>query len=97
MRWTRRVAQRVQVGRALRRPDVASAAGVLAYRSRSNTAFPHARDDFAAMRELTFPGDKRRLMDMRRSGVVEAIAATSDRSDCRQSLTVAQDLCAARN
>ena len=26
------------------------------------------------MRELTFPGDKRRLMDMRRSGVVEAIA-----------------------
>jgi hypothetical protein len=26
------------------------------------------------LRELTFPGDKRRLMDIRRSGVVEAIA-----------------------
>jgi hypothetical protein len=25
-------------------------------------------------RELVFPGDKRRLMDMRRSGVVEVIA-----------------------
>jgi hypothetical protein len=31
-------------------------------------------DDFAAVREIVFPGDKRRLMDMRRSGVVEAIA-----------------------
>jgi hypothetical protein len=31
-------------------------------------------DDFAAVRELVFPGDTRRLMDMRRSGVVEAIA-----------------------
>jgi hypothetical protein len=31
-------------------------------------------DDFADVRELAFPGDKRRLMDMRRSGVVEAIA-----------------------
>jgi len=31
-------------------------------------------DDFADVRELTFPGDKRRLMDMRRSGVVQAIA-----------------------
>ena len=31
-------------------------------------------DDFASVRELVFPGDKRRLMDMRRSGVVEAIA-----------------------
>jgi hypothetical protein len=31
-------------------------------------------DDFADLRELTFAGDKRRLMDMRRSGVVEAIA-----------------------
>jgi hypothetical protein len=31
-------------------------------------------DDFAAVRALTFPGDRRRLMDMRRSGVVEAIA-----------------------
>jgi hypothetical protein len=31
-------------------------------------------DDFADVRELAFPGDKRRLMDLRRSGVVEAIA-----------------------
>jgi hypothetical protein len=31
-------------------------------------------DDFAVIRERVFPGDKRRLMDMRRSGVVEAIA-----------------------
>jgi len=31
-------------------------------------------DDFAAMREFVFKGDKRRLMDMRRSGTVEAIA-----------------------
>jgi hypothetical protein len=30
--------------------------------------------DFAAVRTLAFPGDKRRLMDMRRSGVVEAVA-----------------------
>jgi hypothetical protein len=29
--------------------------------------------DFAAVRPVTFPGDERRLMDMRRSGVVEAI------------------------
>jgi hypothetical protein len=31
-------------------------------------------DGFAAVRELTFRGDQRRVMDMRRSGVVEAIA-----------------------
>lgn len=31
-------------------------------------------DDFAAVREIVFPNDKRRLMDMRRSGTVEAIA-----------------------
>jgi hypothetical protein len=31
-------------------------------------------DDFASVRELAFPGDMRGLMDMRRSGVVEAIA-----------------------
>jgi hypothetical protein len=30
--------------------------------------------DFAAVRELAFPGDNRRLMDLRRSGAVEAIA-----------------------
>ena len=31
-------------------------------------------DDFAAVREAAFPGDRRRLMDMRRSGAVEAVA-----------------------
>jgi hypothetical protein len=30
--------------------------------------------DFAAVRELVFPGDRRRLMDMRRSGAAEAVA-----------------------
>jgi hypothetical protein len=30
--------------------------------------------DFASVRALAFPGDKRRLMDMRRSGVIEAVA-----------------------
>lgn len=34
--------------------------------------------DFAAVREFTFPGDNRRLMDMRRSGVVEAVAGKAD-------------------
>jgi hypothetical protein len=45
------------------------------FRTRSGS--PYSRDtlahDFAAVRALAFPGDKRRLMDMRRSGVVEAI------------------------
>lgn len=31
-------------------------------------------DDFAAVRTKVFPGDARRLMDMRRSGTVEAVA-----------------------
>jgi hypothetical protein len=34
-------------------------------------------DDFADVRALAFPGDTRRLMDMRRSGVVEAIAGNA--------------------
>jgi hypothetical protein len=46
------------------------------FRNRSGNAYraDTLGDDFAAVRELAFPGDKRRLMDMRRSGVVEAIA-----------------------
>jgi hypothetical protein len=32
-------------------------------------------DDFRAVRQAVFPGDKRRLMDMRRSETLEAIAA----------------------
>ena len=45
------------------------------FRNRSGNAYREdtLSDDFATVRELTFPGDKRRLMDMRRSGVVEAI------------------------
>ena len=49
--------------------------GVL-FRTRTGNAY--GRDilahDFAAVRALAFPGDNRRLMDMRRSGVVEAVA-----------------------
>jgi hypothetical protein len=45
---------------------------------RTRTGAVYGRDplahDFAAVRGLTFPDDKRRLMDMRRSGVVEAVA-----------------------
>jgi hypothetical protein len=45
---------------------------------RNKSGNPYREDsmahDFADVRELAFPGDRRRLMDMRRSGVVEAIA-----------------------
>jgi hypothetical protein len=46
------------------------------FRTRSGNAYGRETlgHDFAALRALTFPADKRRLMDMRRSGVVEAIA-----------------------
>jgi hypothetical protein len=48
----------------------------LLFRNRSGGAYREDTlgDDFAAVREIAFPGDRRRLMDMRRSGVVEAIA-----------------------
>jgi hypothetical protein len=46
------------------------------FRTRSGS--PYSREtlghDFASVRALIYPADKRRLMDMRRSGVVEAIA-----------------------
>jgi hypothetical protein len=46
------------------------------FRTRSGHAYGREPlgHDFAAVRALTFPHDKRRLMDMRRSGVVEAVA-----------------------
>ena len=46
------------------------------FRNRSNGPYRDdtVSDDFRTVRELVFPGDRRRLMDMRRSGVVEAIA-----------------------
>ncbi len=46
------------------------------FRTRSGAAYGRETlgHDFAAVRALVFPRDKRRLMDMRRSGVIEAIA-----------------------
>jgi hypothetical protein len=53
---------------------------------RNRSASPYRQDtlsdDFASVRELTFPGDKRRLMDMRRSGVVERLPAMLVHSAC---------------
>jgi hypothetical protein len=34
--------------------------------------------DFSALRAIVFPGDKRKLMDMRRSGTIEAVAGGAD-------------------
>jgi len=44
--------------------------------TRSGTHYREATlaHDFAAVRELVFKGDRRRLMDMRRSGAAEAVA-----------------------
>jgi len=46
------------------------------FRTRSGGAYSRETlgHDFAAVRAVAFPADKRRLMDMRRSGVVEAVA-----------------------
>jgi hypothetical protein len=46
------------------------------FRTRSGNVYSRETlgHDFAAVRALTFPNDERRLMDMRRSGVVEAVA-----------------------
>jgi hypothetical protein len=50
------------------------------FRTRSGAAYIEATlsHDFSAVRAIAFSGDKRRLMDMRRSGVVEAIAGKAD-------------------
>jgi hypothetical protein len=50
------------------------------FRTRSNNPYREdtLADDFAAVRTMVFPDDKRRLMDMRRSGTVEAIAGGAD-------------------
>jgi hypothetical protein len=49
---------------------------------RTRRGSPYREDtlahDFEDIREIVFPGDKRRLMDMRRSGAVEAIAGGAD-------------------
>jgi hypothetical protein len=49
------------------------------FRTRSGAPYIDATlsHDFAALRALAFPGDRRRLMDMRRSGAVEAIAGNA--------------------
>jgi hypothetical protein len=46
------------------------------FRTRSGNSYGRETlgHDFASVRNLAFPGDRRRLMDMRRSGVVEAVA-----------------------
>ncbi len=55
-----------------------------AYLFRNRSKSPYSQftlaDDFAAVRELAFPGDRRRLMDMRRSGTVEAVAGDATAS-----------------
>lgn len=57
-------------GDAERLPDV------ILFRNRSGNSYREDTlgDDFAAIREAVFPGDTRKLMNMRRRGVVEAIA-----------------------
>jgi hypothetical protein len=49
------------------------------FRNRSGTPYraETLAHDFADLRELVFPGDKRRLADMRRSGVIEAVAGNA--------------------
>jgi hypothetical protein len=46
------------------------------FRMRTGSPYREATlaHDFAAVRALVFPGDERKLMDMRRSGTIEAVA-----------------------
>jgi integrase len=55
-------------------------AGAVLFRNRSGAPYSKDKlgDDFRAVRELEFPGDRRVLMDMRRSGAVEAAAGEVD-------------------
>jgi hypothetical protein len=50
------------------------------FRNRSGSAYTKNKlaEDFRAIRKIVFPGDDRRLMDMRRSGAVEALAGSVD-------------------
>jgi hypothetical protein len=50
------------------------------FRMRGSSPYREATlaHDFAAVRAIVFPGDRRRLMDMRRSGTVEAVAGGAD-------------------
>jgi hypothetical protein len=56
--------------------------------TRSGTYYREATlaHDFAAVRELVFPGDRRRLMDMRRSGAAGTLSAKMANSIERSNL-----------
>jgi hypothetical protein len=60
----------------LSRLDIKRLPDAILFRNRTGNAHREdtLADDFAAARALVFQGDQRRLMDMRRSGVVEAVA-----------------------
>jgi hypothetical protein len=84
----------------------------LLFRTRSGAPYRDATlsHDFAALRKLLFPGDSRLLMDMRRSGAVEAIAGEAkpttlsaklansiERSNALHKIYVPVDLAAVRS
>ena len=50
------------------------------FRMRAGSPYREATlaHDFAALRAIVFPGDDRKLMDMRRSGTIEAVAGGAD-------------------
>jgi hypothetical protein len=50
------------------------------FRNRSGSAYTKNKlaEDFRAIRTIVFPGDDRKLMDMRRSGAVEALVGSVD-------------------
>lgn len=60
----------------LKRRGVELHADAFLFCTRSSSYYREATlsHDFAAVRELVFPGDTRRLMDMRRSGAAEVVA-----------------------
>ena len=55
-------------------------ADAILFRNRSGNPYRQdtLADDFGTLREAIFPGEKRRLMDMRRSGTLEAIAGGAE-------------------
>ena len=55
-------------------------ADAILFRNRSGNPYRQdtLADDFGTLREAIFPGEKRRLMDMHRSGTLEAIAGGAE-------------------
>jgi hypothetical protein len=53
---------------------------VMLFKMRAGSPYREATlaHDFSAVRAIVFPGDRRRLMDMRRSGTIEAVAGGAD-------------------